>query len=219
MKRVLMIAHAGPLFGAVAGQLAEYGIETMTIEKEAITSREEAKKLAAGMGSFDGVIHSVLLDAEEYPDRLFEMEPQEWERWKETVFVQNYWILGAFLPPVEQCGGKYLVVGSAAGITPSKNDETNGAAGAAGFMMMKCAAAELGKKCRINGIAVGAMDEYETEGLRGGGMLEKHIAGGRASVKDMARTIAAALTADDTCKNGVAEAADRGYGCGYMREW
>lgn len=86
MKRVLMIAHAGPLFGAVAGQLAEYGIETMTIEKEAITSREEAKKLAAGMGSFDGVIHSVLLDAEEYPDRLFEMEPQEWERWKETVF-------------------------------------------------------------------------------------------------------------------------------------
>ena len=150
-----MIAHAGSLFGAVAGQLAEYGIETMTIEKEAITSREEAKKLAAGMGSFDGVIHSVLLDAEEYPDRLFEMEPQEWERWKETVFVQNYWILGAFLPPVEQCGGKYLVVGSAAGITPSKNDETNGAAGAAGFMMMKCAAAELGKKCRINGIAVG----------------------------------------------------------------
>ena len=71
MNRVLMIAHAGPLFGAVAGQLAEYGIETMTIEKEAITSREEAKKLSAGMGSFDGVIHSVLLDAEEYPCLLY----------------------------------------------------------------------------------------------------------------------------------------------------
>lgn len=175
MKRVLMIAHTGPLFGTVAGQLAKYEIETVTIEKQAINSREEAKKLAEGMGLFDGVIHSVLLDAEEYPDRLFEMEPHEWELWKETVFVKNYWILGAFLPPLEQCGGKYLVVGSAAGITPSKNDEINGAASAAGFMMMKCAATELGRKCRVNGIAAGAMDEYETEGLRGGGMLESTL--------------------------------------------
>lgn len=220
-KKVLLLGDAGSVFDSLGERLSACGYDISRMTRgEFIDFFYSEDRPALSMDRFHCIACSVLLDP--HSRDISDMGGEEWEEFKRDGMNFLYDVNRAFVPGLLADGGKFVVLGSIAGLTPMRGEGVNGAASAAAFMMVKSMAIELAARgvC-VMGAALGSIEAESVKGLpEASGVLRKHLAAETpASVEQVVGAVEYIIENGANAGTGSILQLDSGLSCSYMREW
>ncbi len=222
IKTVIISSRENPLH-SLENELKKRGHDATVIFREDVGSLALMQAKADELGAPDCLVISALCDRSLDGKNLYELEPDEYKKWKYYSLTQFYEINAAFVKKMaENGGGRILGIISGAGVIPAKKQCMNGGAGAALYMGIQCVSEESHEEgIYANVAAVGAAeDNDDIRPMINDAEMMKHVPSGTLlKPEKIAAKLADILEGTDEMMTGNVITLDAGFSCAYMREW